>query len=427
MRFLSVRFSPNILVQKTYISTKLPTLRRDMNLKGEITEAAMKKGIQDSEAVILFLTNAYLSRPWCLKEIEWAIDFQKPIFVVVEREDRFWCWDIERWRTNRCTRDSNNRWVEGWLARTYKDCPLKVRKFIEHQYNSGLMLPFRRRSFEVTALVQEICRRVRITGCVPWGGTLPFDRAMIRAKSMAYPRLYVLHDTISKTASCMADQTYKTIKRILPKCRSVFKIESATYVVILLTRNVLNHGSRSLKELLHATSELKKSMLTFVYLNEGNESWDWSLPSKVSIKDEKRKAEFQTAICGREAYIWRSFDTHQYEHDALMKDIAVKRITRFEDEDEDNDEAQYDERELRLNVIHGTTSDKFGRKHMSTIDSTAKDSVVISSSEKNDEDEDESHEHKIVKRPLKLPPLSSLVKKAASSVGLKKNVKVHPI
>ena len=64
-----------------------------MNLKGEITEGAMRQGVKDSDALIVFLTNSYLSRPFCLKELGWAIEFDKPILVVVEKEGRFWSWD----------------------------------------------------------------------------------------------------------------------------------------------------------------------------------------------------------------------------------------------------------------------------------------------------------------------------------------------
>ena len=44
---------------------------------------------QDSEALIVFLTNSYLSRPFCLKELGWAIEFDKPILVVVEKKIDF--------------------------------------------------------------------------------------------------------------------------------------------------------------------------------------------------------------------------------------------------------------------------------------------------------------------------------------------------
>ena len=63
-------------------------------------------------------------------------------------------------------------------------------------------------------------------------------------------------------------------------------IAIATDVVILLTKNLLNNGSESLREMMIAFTELKPSMLTFVYLNdESEDQWDWTAPSKVSISD----------------------------------------------------------------------------------------------------------------------------------------------
>ena len=72
---------------------------RDMNTS-ELTESAMRQGVIDSEIFVLFLTNSALSRMYCLKEISWAIEFQKPIFIIVETEERFWAWDYQRWTSD---------------------------------------------------------------------------------------------------------------------------------------------------------------------------------------------------------------------------------------------------------------------------------------------------------------------------------------
>lgn len=310
-----------------------------MNLKGEITEKAMMQGVKDSEAMILFLTNSYLSRPFCLKELEWAINFKKPILIIVEKEDRFWPFDIERWRNNQCSRDSSNNWVKGWLSRKYEDCSDTVKTFIEYQHKHNMMLEYRRRGFEIDALAREVVRRVRITGRVPWGGIVPLDRELIEVAKYADPHVYILHDPTSEVVSRMAKQAYASLRQMMPKCKCVQKIECATDVVILLTKQVLKHGSKSLKEVLYATTELRKSMITFVYLNEGEDAWDWSLPSKVAFQDEKQKTAFQTSICGREAYIWRS-ENQMYEHKALIRDIILKRIFTSEEEDEDEVETK---------------------------------------------------------------------------------------
>ena len=60
---------------------------RDMNAD-DLTEAGMRQGVYDSECFVLFLTNAVLSRTFCLKELTWALEFEKKIIVIVEREVR---------------------------------------------------------------------------------------------------------------------------------------------------------------------------------------------------------------------------------------------------------------------------------------------------------------------------------------------------
>ena len=36
-------------------------------------------------------------------------------------QERFWAWDYERWRADRCTRSPDGQWVQGWLQNTYED------------------------------------------------------------------------------------------------------------------------------------------------------------------------------------------------------------------------------------------------------------------------------------------------------------------
>ena len=72
-------------------------------------------------------------------------------------------------------------------------------------------------------------------------------------------------------------------------------------------------------------------MLTFIYLNTGDEAWDWSLPSKVKIDNAIQKSKFAYTIGDREAYIWRGANV-PYEHFAMTRDIVLKRfMRRFEE------------------------------------------------------------------------------------------------
>ena len=51
------------------------------------THTRMWQGVRDSDVFLLFLTNCVLSREFCQKEIGWALEFQKPIIMMVETEE----------------------------------------------------------------------------------------------------------------------------------------------------------------------------------------------------------------------------------------------------------------------------------------------------------------------------------------------------
>ena len=81
--------------------------------------SGMKQGVYDSDVFILVLTNSVLSRKFCQKEIVWAIEFEKPILIVIEEEERFYSFDYERWLADRLVKkpDSSQRkgfvWASG--------------------------------------------------------------------------------------------------------------------------------------------------------------------------------------------------------------------------------------------------------------------------------------------------------------------------
>ena len=80
----------------------------------------MRQGVFDSDVVCLFLTNSTLSRDFCLKEIKWAMEFGKPIVILVEEEARFFAWSPDRWRTNTCSRQPGGltRISHNWPGQT---------------------------------------------------------------------------------------------------------------------------------------------------------------------------------------------------------------------------------------------------------------------------------------------------------------------
>jgi hypothetical protein len=138
----------------------------------EITEPAMRQGVIDSEVFLLVLTRNALFRPFCIKEINWGIEFGKPFVVVVEKDGRFASWDYASW---------SEQWQKGGSSGDYdwllsSSSPLggtgatrqamldAVAKMVED--NKGAMLPYRRRNFEVGAMFNEMFARSSLV-CPP--------------------------------------------------------------------------------------------------------------------------------------------------------------------------------------------------------------------------------------------------------------------
>ena len=185
---------------------------RDMN-QDDLTEAGMCQGVYDSDVFVLFLTNSVLSRKFCQKELAWAITFEKPIFVVCEEEERFWPFDFERWRTNRCNKASTTKqvltglvtWEEGVPngGLPFDQCPAFISEWMRIAVQEASQcdsadtrtptpqkswLPFRRRDFEAEALVREFVRRAGATHGLHWGAALPFSSGEEMA-AVALPEL----------------------------------------------------------------------------------------------------------------------------------------------------------------------------------------------------------------------------------------------
>ena len=52
----------------------------------DLTEQGMKTGVEQSDVFLLVLTSNVLTRPYCRKELTWALDLNKPIFLLREEE-----------------------------------------------------------------------------------------------------------------------------------------------------------------------------------------------------------------------------------------------------------------------------------------------------------------------------------------------------
>ena len=83
--FLShVQYESKDMALKTFYS--MEKLGRSCWLDVEMDERdadAMKEGIKNSNIIIVIMSPAYFTRPFCIKELEWAVEYEKPIQVII--------------------------------------------------------------------------------------------------------------------------------------------------------------------------------------------------------------------------------------------------------------------------------------------------------------------------------------------------------
>ena len=308
---------------------------RDMDAE-DLTEEGNESGfVRDSEVFLMFLTNSLLSRPFCLKEIGWALDFDKPIVIVVETENRFWPFDLKRWQTNQCTKAPDGSWTTGWLSRTYEQCPERIRTLVESHVRKGKMLPFRRRDFELSALARKlVSRSFDVSDRIVWGEILPepIDFRTIRRKDTR--RVYLLYDDQSDVATRMAKELKSTMRTVWKRCEFVTKIEKAERATILLTGNLLSGDS--LEQLIELVKSMDATQMEYIYLLDGEDSWDWGAVGRLSLDDGKIQQKVQESIWNHEAYKWRTSRELYYEHYALVVSL-IGRLTWGTDEVDDTE------------------------------------------------------------------------------------------
>ena len=212
---------------------------------------------------ILFLTNAVLTRPFCLKEIGWALEANKPIVIVAEEEERFWPFNLERWQNDKCTKNTTV-WPHVWeksegLGSDYASCPENIRTEIHRQHDAGLILPYRRRDFEANAMILQVLERAGQLGC-QWAKHVPNDDALSSSggessgegasgggKSGSRKLLLVCDVSLEAGEDTMAlRQTMdEELRRTLGQCDVdvVDDAEDATHALVVLTGGLLRDGS----------------------------------------------------------------------------------------------------------------------------------------------------------------------------------------
>lgn len=289
---------------------------RDMSTS-ELTESAMRQGVYDSDVFVLFLTNSVLSRVFCLKEISWALEFGKPIFIVVETENRFWQWDYDRWTRDECARNTSGGWVCAPLQISFSCCQEQyphVVNLLKRHYFADTMMPFRRRDFEANALVRELLRRAGHCPDVAWGRYLPASQAE-RDASLSLPRKIWISASIPP-AEQLVTQLGRSLTALSPRVHIAPSLEAASHVLFLLTEGVMSQSqhhqpSATEQELLRVFALQRPTVFAYSTVH----GWDFDQFYKC------HESEAKTTIASHEALAIRPLDRLAYEHHAMLLEL----------------------------------------------------------------------------------------------------------
>ena len=247
-------------------------------------------------------------------------------------QERFFPFDLNRWREDRCTKNAAGFWECGWLQSKFADCPRPVvdlieARFADRRVGGGAMLPFRRRDFEVDALVREIVRCASAEPSIAWGATLPAPAALASAGT-ALGRRLVFVGAESERARAVEAQLVESIARVAPAttwCPRGEGSQSATHMIALLSSSILDREAPALAALEDAVTSGIGVVFLYVEPVDGDaEAWDFGAFYKLP------ESSVTTLIAGHEALKWRApGGALAYEHDALILEL-LKRMRRFQ-------------------------------------------------------------------------------------------------
>jgi serine/threonine protein kinase len=267
---------------------------RDMT-QTEITEKGMRDGVQSSDCFVLFLTESTLSRSWCLKEIGWALDFKKPIIIVVETDSRFAKFEFEKW-----TSDITTKNTYGSLSVKFKEIPERIRDEICRQHKHGHMIPYRRRGFETRAMTNEILSRMGYK-CLP---------QYVKKPRKIQSSVLILADFRDENARKARDEMIENFK-------SNFDIleakDSPSRVIVLLTKTIFE--SEKCRSLIVKYSRVP---MAFVMMQNVGNSSSWSFRGDKA--KEGNMHIIRKALLNIEIMEYRS-SSRLYEHIAMLREI----------------------------------------------------------------------------------------------------------
>ena len=230
-------------------------------------------------------------------------------------------------------------WINGWLQNNYsviKQQYQDIEQMIQFHYNHNLMLPFRRREFEVLAMVQEIFRRVADTNFIHLNNSntntntnnsvcwrlLPLTNIRKASNLDAHRIIRIIADTSDPAVVCLVNELKGQLSQLSPTIQWINQYSTntmtTTYNLIILTENILKQCNTELAKITNDSSlEIITSRTVCLYSTDNG--WDFSKFYNQADSDVKRFiASIETLALHK----------NKYEREALLLEL-LKRMKIF--------------------------------------------------------------------------------------------------
>jgi serine/threonine protein kinase len=277
-----------------------------------LTLQGMRKGVCDSDVFILILSERVLTSWFCQQELLCAIEHRKKIQLIVEKETRFFPFNVETWTRSRGGERtvSVSNHAEPQVVKVNKDeknpwqqlqTDEELTELLCHAIDDNLprAITYRRRDFEQEAMMHELCRRN--------GVVLPIltDATTLTPMSSAtdHIQVFVIHNRAS--SGQMLSEFQRAIAEQDLNITFTFddaSIASADKVLMLLSSGVLTGPPLShLHQVLSLDQEQQRDSIVAVY----SEAAGWAFGC---AEQRAASAVVQKCINDHEAITFRPSD-----------------------------------------------------------------------------------------------------------------------
>eukprot|EP01052_Picozoa_sp_SAG31_P028861 SAG31_NODE_2822_length_5036_cov_2.054049_2_plen_411_part_00 len=281
---------------------------------------------------LAIVTKNYFQRPFCRIELDEAFKANKPVVFLQETDSRFSKWDWTAWSES--AEYKTVPWCsDASVAGPFNDVPRdtnlweNIKGLVGVQVKQMLLIPYRRREYESTAMTFELLRRckmvedtnqehgatkdaaAKVGGAKPLASQKQSHALMISNRISSGNAVPTILDALESLGFSIAEPT--DAADVKPQ------VDAACVVLIVLSEGVLAEGSQP-RSFVDAVVEANGKVV-LVQLPRSKEypsGWEFYGPDQQAAPDE-----IQLLLKSNEALTFRARDALEFEFDAMVSEI----------------------------------------------------------------------------------------------------------